>query len=109
MVMFDGLILLAWIYPALMVRLGPAQGHNWWGLWTELALASAQCLMTLETTLWEQEKSAGRRCRPQLPCRWFGGGMLREKSVRVIALSLLLVSLAGAVAQRIGGGLGLRP
>lgn len=28
----DGFILPAGAYPALMIRLGDAQGHNWWGL-----------------------------------------------------------------------------
>lgn len=28
----DGLMIPAGSYPALMIRLGDAQGHNWWGL-----------------------------------------------------------------------------
>ena len=49
----DGLTFPAGIYPALMVRLGPAQGHNWWGLVDrELALASAQVPDDAGTTLW---------------------------------------------------------
>lgn len=38
----DGLTIPAGCYPALMIRLGDAQGHNWWGLIDpELSLASA--------------------------------------------------------------------
>lgn len=39
----DGLTIPAGVYPALMVRLGAAEGHNWWGLMDrELALAAAE-------------------------------------------------------------------
>lgn len=39
----DGLTIPAGEYPALMIRLGEAQGHNWWGLIDpELALSCAQ-------------------------------------------------------------------
>lgn len=38
----DGLILPEGDYPALMIRLGDAQGHNWWGLVDpELSLRAA--------------------------------------------------------------------
>lgn len=70
----DGLTFPAGIYPALMVRLGPAQGHNWWGLVDrELALASAQVPDDAGTTLWEQGEIRWTLLLPQLLCRWFGG------------------------------------
>lgn len=70
----DGLTFPAGIYPALMVRLGPAQGHNWWGLVDrELALASAQVPDDAGTTLWEQGEIRWALLLPQLLCRWFGG------------------------------------
>ena len=76
----DGLTFPAGIYPALMVRLGPAQGHNWWGLVDrELALASAQVPDDAGTTLWEQGEIRWMLLLPQLLCRWFGGRTLREK------------------------------
>ena len=38
----DGLTIPAGWYPALMIRLGEARGHNWWGLLDpELALSAA--------------------------------------------------------------------
>ena len=38
----DGLTFPAGVYPALMIRLGEARGHNWWGLIDpDLALACA--------------------------------------------------------------------
>ena len=99
----DGLTFPAGIYPALMVRLGPAQGHNWWGLVDrELALASffAQVPDDAGTTLWEQgENPLDAAAAPAaVPVVWRGGGCMK-KSLRVIALSLLLVSLLALSAS----------
>ena len=70
----DGLRFPAGIYPALMVRLGPAQGHNWWGLVDrELALTSAQVQDGTGTVLWEQSGVRWTLLLPELLCRWFGG------------------------------------
>lgn len=70
----DGLTFPAGVYPALMVRLGPAQGHNWWGLVDrELALASAQVQDGMGTVLWEQGGVRWTLLLPELLCRWFGG------------------------------------
>lgn len=45
----DGLTIPAGKYPALMIRLGEAQGHNWWGLVDpELAEACTSLGMTLD-------------------------------------------------------------
>ncbi|MBQ7865494.1 MAG: stage II sporulation protein R [Clostridia bacterium] len=47
----DGLTIPAGTYPALMIRLGDAQGQNWWGLIDpELAL---QCAEFDEALLWD--------------------------------------------------------
>lgn len=70
----DGLLFPAGVYPALMVRLGPAQGHNWWGLVDrELALASAQVPEGVGTTLWEREGVRWTLVLPECLRRWFGG------------------------------------
>ena len=47
----DGLTIPAGEYPALMIRLGQARGHNWWGLIDpELAV---RCAALPETDLWD--------------------------------------------------------
>lgn len=47
----DGLTIPAGTYPALMIRLGDAQGRNWWGLIDpELAL---QCAALEDTLQWD--------------------------------------------------------
>ena len=86
----DGLTFPAGIYPALMVRLGPAQGHNCWGLVDrELALASAQVPDDAGTTLREQGEIRWTLHLPHLISRWIG----------VVVLSLLLVSLLALSAS----------
>lgn len=70
----DGLTFPAGIYPALMVRLGPAQGHNWWGLVdSELALNAARV-----DGLFAQPEEQGEAVRwvwllPRLWAQLFGG------------------------------------
>lgn len=47
----DGLTIPAGEYPALMIRLGQAQGHNWWGLIDpELAV---QCASLPDADTWD--------------------------------------------------------
>lgn len=60
----DGMIFPAGAYPALMIRLGAARGHNWWGLIDpELALDAAR---TGENglLLWEWNGVQWRLCLP---------------------------------------------
>ncbi|MGN0779902.1 MAG: stage II sporulation protein R [Aristaeellaceae bacterium] len=50
----DGLTIPAGRYPALMIRLGKAQGQNWWGLLDpELALSAAAIAHTEDATQWD--------------------------------------------------------
>ena len=70
----DGLTFPAGIYPALMVRLGPAQGHNWWGLVDrELSLEAASVPEEAGVTLWEEAGVRWTLVLPELWSRWFGG------------------------------------
>lgn len=56
----DGLTIPAGEYPALMIRLGQAQGHNWWGLIDpELAL---QCASEGDGAAWDWSLAAFWRC-----------------------------------------------
>ena len=50
----DGLTIPAGWYPALMIRLGNARGHNWWGLIDpELALSAAAMESDASRVLWD--------------------------------------------------------
>ena len=50
----DGLTIPAGWYPALMIRLGNARGHNWWGLIDpELALSAAAMESDASGILWD--------------------------------------------------------
>lgn len=70
----DGLTFPAGMYPALMVRLGPAQGHNWWGLVDrELSLACAQVPDGVGATLCERGGVRWTLVLPECLRRWFGG------------------------------------
>lgn len=52
----DGLTIPAGSYPALMIRLGDAQGRNWWGLIDpELALS---CAALADSTQWDWSLTA---------------------------------------------------
>lgn len=55
----DGITIPAGEYPALMIRLGDARGHNWWGLLDpQLALDSAAARQGDGPLLWDWSLSA---------------------------------------------------
>lgn len=70
----DGLTFPAGVYPALMVRLGAAQGQNWWGLVdSELALHAAQVDALLPQLEAQEETVRWVWLLPRLWTQLFGG------------------------------------
>lgn len=66
----DGCTIPAGVYPALMVRLGTAQGHNWWGLLDpELSLDAAAIARDGDTLRWDWSLTG----LLEALAHWFGG------------------------------------
>ena len=69
----DGLSIPAGIYPALMVRLGDAQGHNWWGLLDRDAALSAAEVNAPGLCIWTSGGVQWTLSLPALFAQWFLG------------------------------------
>ena len=69
----DGLTIPAGIYPALMVRLGDAQGHNWWGLLDRDAALSAAEVNAPGLCIWTSGGVQWTLSLPALFAQWFLG------------------------------------
>lgn len=67
----DGLTIPAGIYPALMVRLGDAQGHNWWGLLDRDAALSAAEVNAPGLCIWTSGGVQWTLSLPALFAQWF--------------------------------------
>lgn len=49
----DGIVIPEGRYPALIIRMGEAQGHNWWGLLDPETSLIAACAGDAETLTWD--------------------------------------------------------
>ena len=66
----EGRTIPAGPYPALMIRMGDARGHNWWGLLDpDMALSAASIGPSGGTIEWDWSLTGFW----QALCRWFGG------------------------------------
>ena len=66
----DGLVIPAGRYPALIVRLGEAQGHNWWGLVDPYAaLSSAALTADGDSVIWDWSLDGLLAALLQLPLK----------------------------------------
>ncbi len=73
--LLEGRVIPAGTYPALVVRLGEAQGHNWWGLLDPEASLRAACCGESEEGSLEWDWSLGAILEALLGFRpaWLGG------------------------------------
>ena len=97
----DGLTIPAGIYPALMVRLGDAQGHNWWGLLDRDAALSAAEVNAPGLCIWTSGGVQWTLSLPALFAQWFLGGnrmSRRSRGLALLALMLCCMTLSASAA-----------